>query len=29
VRGYKEVGTTPFDRCVLNQIDRFSLVDDV
>jgi xylulose-5-phosphate/fructose-6-phosphate phosphoketolase len=31
VRGYKEEGTTttPFDMCVLNQIDRFSLVLDV
>jgi xylulose-5-phosphate/fructose-6-phosphate phosphoketolase len=31
VRGYKEEGTTttPFDMCVLNQIDRFSLVADV
>ncbi|MFO0807386.1 MAG: phosphoketolase family protein [Gemmataceae bacterium] len=31
VRGYKEEGTTttPFDMCVLNQIDRFSLVGDV
>jgi xylulose-5-phosphate/fructose-6-phosphate phosphoketolase len=31
VRGYKEEGTTttPFDMCVLNQIDRFSLVNDV
>jgi xylulose-5-phosphate/fructose-6-phosphate phosphoketolase len=31
VRGYKEEGTTttPFDMCVLNQIDRFSLVTDV
>jgi xylulose-5-phosphate/fructose-6-phosphate phosphoketolase len=28
VRGYKEEGTTttPFDMCVLNEIDRFSLV---
>jgi xylulose-5-phosphate/fructose-6-phosphate phosphoketolase len=31
VRGYKEEGTTttPFDMCVLNQIDRFHLVLDV
>jgi xylulose-5-phosphate/fructose-6-phosphate phosphoketolase len=31
VRGYKEEGTTttPFDMCVLNHIDRFSLVSDV
>ena len=31
VRGYKEEGTTttPFDMCVLNDIDRFHLVDDV
>ncbi|BBI16255.1 phosphoketolase [Neochlamydia sp. S13] len=31
VRGYKEEGTTttPFDMCVRNQIDRFSLVGDV
>jgi xylulose-5-phosphate/fructose-6-phosphate phosphoketolase len=31
VRGYKEVGTTttPFDMCVLNDIDRFHLVEDV
>ncbi len=31
VRGYKEEGTTttPFDMCVLNQIDRFTLVNDV
>jgi len=31
VRGYKEEGTTttPFDMCVLNQIDRFHLVEDV
>jgi len=29
VRGYKEEGTTttPFDMCVLNEIDRFHLVD--
>ncbi len=29
VRGYKEEGTTttPFDMCVLNDIDRFHLVD--
>jgi xylulose-5-phosphate/fructose-6-phosphate phosphoketolase len=31
VRGYKEEGTTttPFDMCVLNDIDRFKLVMDV
>ena len=31
VRGYKEEGTTttPFDMCVLNDLDRFHLVDDV
>ena len=31
VRGYKEEGTTttPFDMCVLNEIDRFSLARDV
>jgi len=31
VRGYKEEGTTttPFDMCVLNQIDRFNLARDV
>ncbi|QVL31018.1 phosphoketolase family protein [Telmatocola sphagniphila] len=31
VRGYKEEGTTttPFDMCVLNQIDRYNLVLDV
>jgi xylulose-5-phosphate/fructose-6-phosphate phosphoketolase len=31
VRGYKEEGTTttPFDICVLNDLDRFHLVDDV
>ena len=31
VRGYKEQGTitTPFDMAVLNDIDRFHLVDDV
>ncbi|MBA8828629.1 phosphoketolase family protein [Alpinimonas psychrophila] len=31
VRGYKEEGTTttPFDMCVLNQIDRFNLSIDV
>ncbi|MCH5690127.1 hypothetical protein LWM68_41410 [Niabella sp. W65] len=31
VRGYKEEGTitTPFDMTVLNQMDRFSLVQDV
>jgi xylulose-5-phosphate/fructose-6-phosphate phosphoketolase len=31
VRGYKEEGTTttPFDMCVLNEMDRFHLVADV
>jgi xylulose-5-phosphate/fructose-6-phosphate phosphoketolase len=31
VRGYREEGTTttPFDMCVMNEIDRFSLVRDV
>jgi xylulose-5-phosphate/fructose-6-phosphate phosphoketolase len=31
VRGYKEEGTTttPFDMCVVNEIDRFHLVQDV
>jgi xylulose-5-phosphate/fructose-6-phosphate phosphoketolase len=31
VRGYKEEGTTttPFDMCVLNDVDRFHLVEDV
>ena len=31
VRGYKEEGTTttPFDMCVLNEIDRFHLAQDV
>ena len=31
VRGYKEEGTTttPFDMCVLNDLDRFHLVGDV
>jgi xylulose-5-phosphate/fructose-6-phosphate phosphoketolase len=31
VRGYKEEGTTttPFDMCVLNQLDRFHLIQDV
>jgi xylulose-5-phosphate/fructose-6-phosphate phosphoketolase len=31
VRGYKEEGTTttPFDMCVLNDLDRFHLVEDV
>src|SRR5690606_4388628 len=31
VRGYKEEGTTttPFDMCVLNDTDRFHLVQDV
>ncbi|AOT04668.1 phosphoketolase family protein [Arthrobacter sp. U41] len=31
VRGYKEEGTTttPFDMCVLNQLDRFNLAIDV
>jgi xylulose-5-phosphate/fructose-6-phosphate phosphoketolase len=30
-RGYKEEGTTttPFDMCVMNQMDRFNLVKDV
>ena len=30
VRGYKEEGTTttPFDMCVLNQLDRFTLMSD-
>jgi xylulose-5-phosphate/fructose-6-phosphate phosphoketolase len=30
VRGYKEEGTTstPFDMCVMNEIDRFHLVND-
>ena len=30
MRGYKEEGTTttPFDMCVLNEIDRFSLAID-
>jgi xylulose-5-phosphate/fructose-6-phosphate phosphoketolase len=30
VRGYKEEGTTttPFDMCVLNEIDRYSLAID-
>ncbi|WP_081892095.1 phosphoketolase family protein [Verrucomicrobium sp. BvORR106] len=30
VRGYKEEGTTttPFDMCVLNQLDRFTLMGD-
>ncbi len=30
VRGYKEEGTTttPFDMCVLNQLDRFTLTSD-
>jgi xylulose-5-phosphate/fructose-6-phosphate phosphoketolase len=30
VRGYKEEGTTttPFDMCVLNEVDRFSLAID-
>ena len=31
MRGYKEEGTTttPFDMCVLNDLDRFHLVRDV
>jgi xylulose-5-phosphate/fructose-6-phosphate phosphoketolase len=31
VRGYKEEGTTstPFDTCVMNELDRFHLVSDV
>ena len=31
VRGYKEEGTTstPFDMCVMNDLDRFRLVQDV
>jgi xylulose-5-phosphate/fructose-6-phosphate phosphoketolase len=31
VRGYKEEGTTttPFDMVVLNELDRFNLVDDI
>jgi xylulose-5-phosphate/fructose-6-phosphate phosphoketolase len=31
VRGYREEGTTttPFDMCVLNELDRFHLVADV
>ena len=31
MRGYKEEGTTstPFDMCVMNDIDRFHLVGDV
>ena len=31
VRGYKEEGTTttPFDMCVLNDLDRYHLVNDV
>ena len=31
MRGYKEEGTTttPFDICVMNDLDRFHLVDDV
>ena len=31
VRGYREEGTTttPFDMCVLNELDRFHLVQDV
>jgi xylulose-5-phosphate/fructose-6-phosphate phosphoketolase len=31
VRGYKEEGTTstPFDMCVMNQLDRFHLAIDV
>ena len=31
MRGYKEEGTTttPFDMCVMNDLDRFHLVSDV
>ena len=31
VRGYKEEGTTstPFDMCVMNELDRFHLISDV
>ncbi len=31
VRGYKEEGTTttPFDMCVINDLDRFHLANDV
>ena len=31
MRGYKEEGTTttPFDMCVMNQIDRYNLAMDV
>ena len=31
MRGYKEEGTTttPFDMCVINDLDRFHLVGDV
>ena len=31
MRGYKEEGTTttPFDMCVMNDLDRFHLVNDV
>jgi xylulose-5-phosphate/fructose-6-phosphate phosphoketolase len=31
VHGYKEVGTTstPFDMCVMNEVDRFNLISDV
>ena len=31
MRGYKEEGTTstPFDMCVMNDLDRFHLVGDV
>ena len=31
MRGYKEEGTTttPFDRVVMNDLDRFHLVEDV
>ena len=31
MRGYKEEGTTttPFDMCVLNDLDRYHLVSDV
>ena len=31
MRGYKEEGTTstPFDMCVMNDLDRFHLVNDM
>jgi xylulose-5-phosphate/fructose-6-phosphate phosphoketolase len=31
VHGYREVGTTstPFDMCVMNELDRFHLISDV